>query len=91
MGSMCVQIVPQYTYDLSKNASGVSAVTGKLIGGIFAAVAPVLFRGDEDCLFLDVYVPGSAVREPAAKKLPAVSWYYGGAVSFRIEERCARS
>jgi hypothetical protein len=86
---MCVQIVPQYTYDLSKNASGATAAVGKLFGSIFAGVAPVLFRGDEDCLFLDVYVPGSAAREPAGKRLPAVSWYYGGAVSFhaRADDR----
>jgi hypothetical protein len=82
VGNMCVQIVPQYTYDLSRNASGgASAGFGKLFGGIFAGVAPVLFKGDEDCLFLDLYVPGSALREPARSRLPAVSWYFGGAVS----------
>jgi hypothetical protein len=32
----------------------------------------------EDCLFLDVYVPGKALR-PGAAKLPVVNWIYGGA------------
>ena len=83
-GSMCVQIVPQYTYDLSKNLtsdSGPTAATNKLFGTLFAGVAPVLFKGDEDCLFLDMYVPGAAAREPARSRLSVASWYYGGAVS----------
>ena len=84
VGNMCVQIVPQYTYDLSKNATssgGSTGAVGKFFGGLFAGVAPMLFHGDEDCLFLDLYVPGSAAREPAGKRLPVTSWYYGGAVS----------
>jgi hypothetical protein len=85
-GNMCVQIVPQYTLDLSKNASkaggggGAADAVGKLFGSLFAGVAPVLFKGDEDCLFLDVYVPGAALRGEG-KKLAVASWYYGGAVS----------
>ncbi|QDS70471.1 hypothetical protein FKW77_009992 [Venturia effusa] len=41
---------------------------GKLMGG-----AP----SSEDCLFLDVYVPGKALK--GGKKLPVVNWIYGGA------------
>lgn len=34
-----------------------------------------------DCLFLDVYVPASAVQNPTLK-LPVISWFYGGAYTF---------
>ena len=36
----------------------------------------------EDCLFLDVYVPGAAVRSPSTLKLPVILWIYGGAYIF---------
>jgi hypothetical protein len=81
---MCVQIVPQYTYDLSKNATsggGSTGAMGKFFESVFTGLAPMLFHGDEDCLFLDLYVPGAAVREPVGKRMPVASWYYGGAVS----------
>lgn len=42
---------------------------------------PLFSNGDEDCLFLDVYVPGQAVRNPSLK-LPVVVWMYGGAYIF---------
>ena len=40
-------------------------------------------RVDEsaDCLFLDVYVPAAAVKNPSLK-LPVVSWIFGGAFIF---------
>ncbi|TID15951.1 Vacuolar protein sorting-associated protein 45 [Venturia nashicola] len=41
---------------------------GKLMGGE---------PSSEDCLFLDVYVPGKALK--GGKKLPVVNWIYGGA------------
>lgn len=34
-----------------------------------------------DCLFLDVYVPAAAVKDPSLK-LPVISWFYGGAYIF---------
>ena len=34
--------------------------------------------GSEDCLFLDVYVPGSAIRDPSNSKLSVIHWIYGG-------------
>lgn len=37
--------------------------------------------GDEDCLFLDVYVPAKALKNPSLK-LPVVVWIYGGAYVF---------
>ncbi|KAI1913176.1 hypothetical protein LOZ61_002943 [Ophidiomyces ophidiicola] len=34
--------------------------------------------GAEDCLFLDVYVPGKVIRIKKSWKLPVVFWIYGG-------------
>jgi carboxylesterase type B len=49
------------------------------ISGIGAALYDA---GEEDCLFLDLYVPGKAIRDPVNSKLPVMNWIYGGAVSF---------
>jgi carboxylesterase type B len=48
------------------------------LGGI---PVPLFSGGDEDCLFLDVYVPGKALKNPSVK-LPVVVWIYGGAYVF---------
>ena len=42
---------------------------------------PSFKNSSEDCLFLDLYVPGKAIRNPSLK-LPVISWYYGGAYIF---------
>jgi carboxylesterase type B len=39
----------------------------------------------EDCLFLDLTVPGEAIRTPGLK-LPVVNWIYGGAYGKLISE-----
>ena len=39
---------------------------------------PLLPGGAEDCLFLDVYVPGNAVRDPDQYQLPVIHWFFGG-------------
>jgi carboxylesterase type B len=36
------------------------------------------FPQTEDCLFLDVYVPGAAVRNPSSSSLPVLFWIFGG-------------
>lgn len=48
------------------------------LGGI---PIPLFSGGDEDCLFLDVYVPGKALKNPSLK-LPVAVWIYGGAYVF---------
>lgn len=53
---------------------------GTLIDNFFANVGGSLFSGgDEDCLFLDLYVPGAAIDSPSTTSLPVVVWFYGGA------------
>ena len=42
---------------------------------------PPDMKQSEDCLFLDIYVPASALTKNAAK-LPVVVWLYGGAYAF---------
>ena len=39
---------------------------------------PMPSSAGEDCLFLDVTVPGEAIRKPSLR-LPVVNWVYGGA------------
>jgi hypothetical protein len=88
IGDMCVQVVPQYTFDLAKNGN---FVVNKLLDSLFAWLAPIIFKGDEDCLFLDLYVPGSAIREPRSSRLPVASWYFGGAVSPNMYGICFKA
>ncbi|KAF2454648.1 Alpha/Beta hydrolase protein [Lineolata rhizophorae] len=53
---------------------------GSDLNQFLAGLATPLFEGgSEDCLFLDLYVPGKAVRDPNNHKLPVVVWLYGGA------------
>ena len=42
---------------------------------------PIFSGGDEDCLFLDVYVPGKAIKDPSLK-LPVLVYMFGGAYVF---------
>jgi len=56
-----------------------AAFTPTLLGaGLYAF--DLLAKITEDCLFLDVYVPGKVIKNPNAK-LPVVNWIYGGGVS----------
>ncbi|KAK3939102.1 putative esterase and lipase [Diplogelasinospora grovesii] len=50
----------------------------EVLGGL---PVPIFAGGDEDCLFLDVYVPGKALKNPNLR-LPVVVWIYGGAYVF---------
>jgi len=38
----------------------------------------LLGGGSEDCLFLDLYVPRKALKDPSMK-LPVIVWLHGGA------------
>ena len=39
-----------------------------------------------DCLFLDIRVPGKAIKDPSLK-LPVISWYHGGAYIFGAKDQ----
>jgi carboxylesterase type B len=49
---------------------------------IDTVIQPLFSGGTEDCLFLDVFVPGSAVRSPSTSSLPVIHWFYGGGYVF---------
>ncbi|KAK3316262.1 Alpha/Beta hydrolase protein [Apodospora peruviana] len=57
------------------NSSPVGAAINQFLGGL---PIPLFEGGSEDCLFLDVYVPGKALKNPSLK-LPVAVWIYGGA------------
>jgi len=58
--------------------SPVGGAINQFLGGI---PLPIFSGGNEDCLFLDVYVPGKAIINPSLG-LPVVVWIYGGAYVF---------
>ncbi|CAK7219221.1 hypothetical protein SBRCBS47491_003772, partial [Sporothrix bragantina] len=60
----------------SGNGYPLGAAINQFISGI---PVPRFNTGNEDCLFLDVYVPGKALKSPSTAKLPVVVWIYGGA------------
>ena len=50
-------------------------------GEIELDMMPTGAKSDIDCLFLDIYVPAAAVKNPSLS-LPVISWFYGGAYIF---------
>ena len=58
-----------------------AAGVNEILGNLLSKASDTFNAGSEDCLYLDVYVPGNALKNPE-KKLPVVNWIYGGAVSF---------
>jgi carboxylesterase type B len=59
--------------------SPIAAVLDAFIDDV---IEPLFSGGEEDCLFLDVFVPGSAVRSPSMSSLPVIHWFYGGGYVF---------
>lgn len=79
VGHSCIQAAPNGLNLLGTgNQSPVGGAINQFLGGI---PLPMFSGGDEDCLFLDVYVPGKAVKDPS-QKLPVVVFVYGGAYVF---------
>ncbi|KAI9713166.1 MAG: hypothetical protein M1820_001151 [Bogoriella megaspora] len=80
-GPSCIQSFPKAGLDLlgAGNESPIGGAANQFLGGIPAST---LSGGDEDCLFLDVFIPGKAVRSPRNYSLPIVVWIPGGAYSF---------
>ncbi|KAK3332026.1 Alpha/Beta hydrolase protein [Cercophora scortea] len=78
-GPKCIQSAPAGLNIVGKgNASPVGAAINQFLGGI---PIPLFSGGSEDCLFLDLYVPAKALKNPSLK-LPVVVWIYGGAYLF---------
>ncbi len=45
----------------------------------FGTLCPQSSSSDEDCLFLNVYVPTKALRAPGRRRHPVMVWMHGGA------------
>ncbi|KAK4180096.1 putative esterase and lipase [Triangularia setosa] len=78
-GPKCIQSAPNGINLVGPgNNAPAGAVINQFLGGI---PLPLFSGGSEDCLFLDVYVPGKALKNPSIK-LPVVVWIYGGGFLF---------
>jgi len=76
---VCPQSLPKGMAGMATGGSGGSALSGVLDGLVGAIDLGKIMGGDpsrEDCLFLDVYVPGKALK--GDKRLPVINWIYGG-------------
>ncbi|KAK8216046.1 Alpha/Beta hydrolase protein [Phyllosticta capitalensis] len=79
-GPICVQAPIEGLNLLGPgNDSPIGGALNQFLGGI---PLPIFDGGSEDCLFLDLYVPGDAVRDPDASSLPVILWIHGGAYVF---------
>jgi hypothetical protein len=57
-------------------SSNIPGLTGGLLGGL--DLSPIMGSpaSQEDCLFLDLVVPGKAIKGQV--NLPVINWIYGG-------------
>jgi len=60
--------------------------TPKALESLLGDIVLKVFTGgqSEDCLYLDLYVPGKALKH-SKKKLPVIVWIYGGGYSELLE------
>ncbi|KAL2133463.1 hypothetical protein VTI74DRAFT_2305 [Chaetomium olivicolor] len=77
-GPKCIQSPNGVNMVEKENKWPVGVAINQLLGGI---PVPLFPGGSGDCLFLDVYVPGKAVKNPNVK-LAAIAWIYGGGYVF---------
>ncbi|KAH9907330.1 Alpha/Beta hydrolase protein [Xylariomycetidae sp. FL2044] len=79
LGHICHQAAPNGLNLLGTgNQFPIGGALNQFLGGI---PVPLFSGGNEDCLFLDLYVPGKAIGNPSMK-LPVVVYIYGGAYAF---------
>ncbi|KKY22420.1 putative lipase 2 [Diplodia seriata] len=79
-GPICVQAPIE---GLNLLGPGNNSPIGGAINQFLAGIpVPIFEGGSEDCLFLDLFVPGDAVRDPDTQSLPVIVWIYGGAYVF---------
>ena len=75
-GPICIQAPfkgPQLT------GPGASSPIGQAANQFLAGIPiPSFTSQNEDCLFLDLYVPAQAIKNPSMK-LPVINWIFGGA------------
>jgi carboxylesterase type B len=67
-----------------------AARANEAIGGFVANIIDNFDHGEEDCLFLDVHIPGKVLRRTVngdPKRVPVVNWIYGGAFGLGSKEQ----
>ncbi|KAK7558512.1 Carboxylesterase family-domain-containing protein [Phyllosticta paracitricarpa] len=73
---------PEQNDTLIDGSYGPSCIQGQSVlsnsGNRSADSAKSLGPQSEDCLYLDVVVPGKAVRDPQSFRLPVIQYVYGG-------------
>jgi len=82
-GARCLQVDPYSGPDC--NATGYPPHLGAPLLAPHNSDVP----GSEDCLFLDIYVPISAVPPPSGNLqpiLPVIVWFYGGSYIFGAKD-----
>jgi Carboxylesterase family len=64
-------------------------VTLAVLPGISSVATELQERKEssEDCLFLDLLVPGKALKAPDLSKLPVIVWVFGGAFTLGSKNR----
>lgn len=67
--------------------AAIDDILAKLYTPVINGDTPLISGGAEDCLFLDIYVPGKAVRNPTRYKLPVIHWFYGGGYLFGSKDQ----
>jgi carboxylesterase type B len=79
-GNLCVQLVPSVGINVLDDFSSepYGPFVNEVVTTFASQINDVTQGGDEDCLFLDLYVPGKAIRD-ATIRLPVVNYIYGGA------------
>lgn len=75
-GGTCAQSIPAGLIS-GALGSGLGSLAGGIVGSVDLGKAMGGGPTSEDCLFLDLYVPGKALKGDI--KLPIINWIYGGA------------
>lgn len=71
--------------DGSEGASCIHSLPTRFL--VFKPVVQTPFKQSEDCLFLDLYIPGDVVRG-FVKELAILHWLYGGGYGLFCSELC---
>jgi len=78
----CTQIIPETGLNILGDGAfynNLSPIINQIIFSIGNFIWGYAQGGQEDCLFLDVYVPGRIIRGETKTKVPVVTWITGGA------------
>ncbi|KAL2796165.1 Carboxylesterase [Aspergillus keveii] len=82
---------PKLVHGIQDGSYGPNCIQDEIPEVFFMPGAKGLFgTADEDCLFLDIYVPGNALRKRKSK-VPVVVWIHGGAYVSGSKDQAVKS